>query len=143
MERRSRPDNVVENAPFGCPRQGAISSAFFLARSAHNGHGGAANNAGSESRRVVAVPLAVALAQAVAIGSGYLLPASDGPKYTKGAAVETALSAAGMVFTFVYMGLIEWENARRDKREGRPPEAGHRPDTAEHADDAPGLRYIG
>ncbi|TIA58898.1 hypothetical protein D6C77_05190 [Aureobasidium pullulans] len=102
-----------------------------------------ANNAGSESRRAVAVPLAVALAQAVAIGSGYLFPASEGPRYTRGAIVEVALSTAGMLFTFIYMGLIRWENARRDKREGGPPAIGLRPNTAQDADEAEGFRYIG
>ncbi|THY47677.1 hypothetical protein D6C98_07019 [Aureobasidium pullulans] len=101
------------------------------------------NNAGSESRRAVAVPLAVALAQAVAIGSGYLFPASEGPRYTRGAIVEVALSTAGMFFTFIYMGLIRWENARRDKREGGPPAIGLRPNTAQDADEAEGFRYIG
>ncbi|THX73114.1 hypothetical protein D6D04_08706 [Aureobasidium pullulans] len=102
-----------------------------------------ANNAGSESRRAVAVPLAVALAQAVGIGSGYLFPASEGPRYTGGAIVEVALSTAGMLFTFIYMGLIRWENARRDKREGGPPAIGLRPNTAQDADEAEGFRYIG
>ncbi|KEQ72722.1 MFS general substrate transporter [Aureobasidium namibiae CBS 147.97] len=102
-----------------------------------------ANNAGSESRRAVAVPLAVACAQAVAIGSGYLFPAEDGPRYTKGASVEVALSTAGMIFTFIYMALIKLENSRRDKREGGSPAPGTRPDTAQYADEAEGFRYIG
>ncbi|KAI7326629.1 MFS general substrate transporter [Hortaea werneckii] len=101
-----------------------------------------ANNAGSESRRAVAVPLAVSLAQAVAIGSGYLFPASEGPRYTKGASVEVALSIAGMLFTFLYMGLIKWENARRDRKEGGPPAPGTRPNTAQDADKAEGFRYL-
>jgi hypothetical protein len=54
-----------------------------------------------------------------------------------------ALSTAGMVFTFVYMGLIKWENARRDKREGGPPAPGTRPNTAQDADEAEGFRYLG
>ena len=102
-----------------------------------------ANNSGSESRRAVAVPLAVALAQAVAIGSGYLFPKSEGPRYTRGAAVEVGLSTAGMLFTFVYMGLIKWENARRDRKEGGPPAPGTRPNTAQDADEAEGFRYLG
>ena len=77
------------------------------------------------------------------IGSGYLFPKSEGPRYTRGATVEVTLSVAGMIFTFIYMGLIRWENARRDKKEGGPPAQGHRPDTANHADDAEGFRYIG
>jgi hypothetical protein len=48
-----------------------------------------------------------------------------------------------MIFTFVYMGLIKWENAHRDKREGGPPAPGTRPDTANDADEAEGFRYIG
>jgi hypothetical protein len=54
-----------------------------------------------------------------------------------------ALSTAGMLFTFIYMGLIKWENARRDKREGGPPAPGTRPNTAEYADEAEGFRYLG
>jgi hypothetical protein len=54
-----------------------------------------------------------------------------------------ALSTAGMFFTFIYMGLIKWENARRDKREGGPPAPGTRPNTAEYADEAEGFRYLG
>lgn len=86
--------------------------------------------------------MAVALAQAVSIASGYLFPASEGPKYTRGAAVEVALSSMGLVLTFAYMGLIKWENARRDRKEGKPI-PGAIPDTSTHADDAPGFRYIG
>ena len=48
-----------------------------------------------------------------------------------------------MLFTFIYMGLIRWENARRDKREGGPPAIGLRPNTAQDADEAEGFRYIG
>ena len=77
------------------------------------------------------------------IGSGYLFPKSEGPKYTRGAAVEVALSCAGMIFTFIYMGRIKWENARRDKKEGGPPAPGTRPDKANDADEAVGFRYLG
>lgn len=103
----------------------------------------AANNAGSESRRAVAVPFAVACAQAVSIGSGYLFPKTDGPKYTKGSAIILALSLAGALFTFIYQMLIRRENKKRDQMEGGPPAAGFIADTTTHADDAPGFRYIG
>ncbi|RSH80868.1 hypothetical protein EHS25_007037 [Saitozyma podzolica] len=102
----------------------------------------AANNAGSESRRAVAVPLAVSCAQAVAAGSGYLFPAKDSPRYMMGSAVCLALSAAGSIFTLIYQGLIRWENKRRDAHEGGKPEPGFIPDTASFADDAPGFRYL-
>ena len=77
------------------------------------------------------------------VGSGYLFPSRDSPKYTKGLTVEVALSVGGMIFTAIYQILIKWENAKRDKREGGPPAPGFRPDTATYADDAPGFRYIG
>ena len=48
-----------------------------------------------------------------------------------------------MIFTFIYMGLINWENRKRDKQEGGPPVHGFRPDTANYADEAEGFRYIG
>ena len=102
----------------------------------------AANNAGNESRRAVAVPLAVSCAQAVAVGSGYLFPSSDSPKYTTGSAVELALSTAGAVFTGVYQYMLHRENRKRDAHEGGKPEAGFRPDTGNYADDAPGFRYL-
>ena len=89
------------------------------------------------------MPLAVALAQAVAIGSGCLFPKSEGPRYTRGAAVEVGLSTAGLLFSLVYMGLIKWENARRDKKEGGPPAPGTRSNTAQDADEAEGFRYLG
>ncbi|WVR09349.1 hypothetical protein IAU60_006415 [Kwoniella sp. DSM 27419] len=100
-----------------------------------------ANNSGSESRRAVAVPLAVACAQAVSIGSGYLFPKTDGPKYTKGSAIIMALSIAGGAFTGLYQIMIVWENRKRDRKEGKP-EPGFMPDTATYADDAPGFRYM-
>ncbi|KAI9637765.1 major facilitator superfamily domain-containing protein [Dioszegia hungarica] len=101
-----------------------------------------ANNAGNESRRAVAVPFAVACAQAVAAGSGYLFPAKDSPKYTMGSAVCLSLSAAGSIFTGIYQVLLRRENNRRDADEGGPPAEGFRPDTATYADDAPGFRYL-
>lgn len=61
----------------------------------------------------------------------------------RGAAVEVGLSTAGLLFTFVYMGLIKWENARRDRKEGGPPAPGTRPNTAQDADEAEGFRYLG
>ena len=102
----------------------------------------AANNAGNESRRAVAVPLAVSCAQAVAVGSGYLFPSSDSPKYTRGSAVELGLSTAGAIFTGVYQFMLWRENKRRDSHEGGKPEPGFRPDTSNYADDAPGFRYL-
>jgi MFS family permease len=102
----------------------------------------AANNAGNESRRAVAVPLAVSCAQAVAVGSGYLFPSSDSPKYLTGSAVELALSSAGAVFTGVYQYMLHRENKKRDRDEGGKPEVGFRPDTGNYADDAPGFRYL-
>lgn len=101
-----------------------------------------ANNAGNESRRAVAVPLAVSVAQAVAIGSGYLFPASDAPRYTMGSAVELGLSLAGAGFTAIYQFLIWRENKKRDRDEGGKPDPLTKPDTAAYADDAPGFRYM-
>lgn len=76
------------------------------------------------------------------VGSGYLFPHADSPRYTTGSAVCLALSAGGGIFTFMYQVLIWRENRRRDAAEGGPPEAGFRPDTATYADDAPGFRYF-
>ncbi|WWC85699.1 uncharacterized protein L201_000565 [Kwoniella dendrophila CBS 6074] len=101
-----------------------------------------ANNAGNESRRAVAVPGAVSLAQAVAVGSGYLFPSTDSPKYTTGSAVILALSCAGAGFTGLYQFLVWRENKKRDEREGGPPAPDFQPDTATYADDAPGFRYL-
>ncbi|KIR55946.1 high-affinity nicotinic acid transporter [Cryptococcus gattii Ru294] len=101
-----------------------------------------ANNAGSESRRAVAVPLAVSCAQAVAVGSGYLFPARDKPVYKMGSAVVLGLSIAGSLFTFLYQGLIWRENRKRDKAEGGPPAPDFIAETNVHADDAPGFRYM-
>nr|XP_018264258.1 uncharacterized protein I303_02423 [Kwoniella dejecticola CBS 10117]OBR86416.1 hypothetical protein I303_02423 [Kwoniella dejecticola CBS 10117] len=102
-----------------------------------------AHNAGNESRRAVAVPGAVSLAQAVAVGSGYLFPSTDSPKYTMGSAVILALSCAGAGFTGLYQFLVWRENRKRDEREGGPPAPDFKPDTATYADDAPGFRYLG
>ncbi|OCF56174.1 hypothetical protein L486_06115 [Kwoniella mangroviensis CBS 10435] len=101
-----------------------------------------ANNSGNKSRRAVAVPGAVSLAQAVAVGSGYLFPSTDSPKYSMGSAVILALSCAGAGFTGFYQFMIWRENRKRDEREGGPPAIDFRPDTATYADDAPGFRYM-
>lgn len=88
------------------------------------------------------MPLAVACAQAVAVGSGYLFPGTQAPKYVTGSAVCMALSIAGGIFTIIYQILLHRENKRRDSIEGGKPDATVRPDTATYADDAPGFRYL-
>jgi len=95
------------------------------------------------SRRVSFATTSSSAALNSSVGSGYLFPSKDSPKYTNGLIVEVALSVGGMIFTAIYQILIKWENAKRDKREGGPPAPGFRPDTATYADDAPGFRYIG
>jgi hypothetical protein len=116
-----------------------------------------ANNAGNESRRAVAVPFGISVAQGVSlvsstspssicsrvsVGSGYLFPAKDGPKYTTGSAACVALSSLASVFAGIYQFLIWRENKRRDREEGGPPAEGFQPDTATYADEAPGYRYL-
>jgi len=41
------------------------------------------------------------------------------------------------------MGLISWENKKRNRREGGPPAPGTLLNTAQDADEAEGFRYIG
>jgi hypothetical protein len=100
------------------------------------------NNAGNESRRAVVLPLANSLAQAIAIGAGYLFPTSDAPKYTMGSAAELGLSVLGGLATAAYQILIWRENRRRNADEGGKPDSELQPDVDTYADDAPGFRYI-
>ena len=99
-----------------------------------------AQNAGNESRRAVAVPMAASIAQCVAIGSGYLFPATDSPNYLKGSAVCLGLQIWGIVVCGIYQYLIRRENARRDQRDGVP-DPTVKPDTLTYADAAVGFRY--
>lgn len=99
-----------------------------------------AQNSGNESRRAVAVPLTASVAQAVAIGSGYLFPATDAPNYLKGSAACLALQIWGILVCGIYQILLTRENRKRDARDGVP-NPNVKPDTATYADDAKGFRY--
>ncbi len=99
-----------------------------------------AQNSGNESRRAVAVPLTASVAQAVAIGSGYLFPTTDAPNYLKGSAACLGLQIWGILVCGIYQILLTRENRKRDQRDGKP-NPNIKPDTATHADDAKGFRY--
>lgn len=99
-----------------------------------------AENAANESRRALAVPMAIAVAQSIAIASGYMFPAKDSPRYILGSTVCLAICLLGLVVAVSYTLLLRWENARRDRKEG-PRDPHITPDTATFGDKAPGFRY--
>ena len=84
--------------------------------------------------------MTISVAHALSIGSGYLFPKSDKPKYTMGSAVCFALGALGLILCVIYQYLLWRTNKKRDEKEGKPA-IGHNPDTITFADDAFGFRY--
>lgn len=88
------------------------------------------------------MPLANSLAQAIAIGAGYLFPDKDAPRYTMGSSAELGLSALGAIFTGIYQIMLWRENRRRNADEGGKPDPDLQPDVETYADDAPGFRYM-
>lgn len=74
------------------------------------------------------------------IAAPYMFPTKDAPKYISGMGALLALSVVGSLTTGLYQLLVTRENNKRDAAEGKS-EPGFFPDTATHADMAPGFRY--
>lgn len=97
-------------------------------------------NAGNHARRAVAVPLVLALGQAISTAAGYMFPSKDSPAYRSGTFACLGVAIVGLCSTIAYLFLCLHANRRRDRDEGKP-EPGFVPDTAHHADKAKGFRY--
>lgn len=79
--------------------------------------------------------------QCLSIAAAFLFPTAEGPRYTKGAAVNVALQSLGLC---IAGGMSVWyriENKKRDKREGGRPEKGVVLNVIQEYDLAPGFRY--
>ncbi|KAA1474435.1 MFS general substrate transporter [Dentipellis sp. KUC8613] len=100
-----------------------------------------AHNLGSETKRATGTPMYMAIGQCGSVLGSHLFPATEGPRYIKGFAVLCALEFVGALCALVLTMFYRYENARRDRVEGKPtPEA--RVDTSELADRAVGFRYV-
>lgn len=97
-------------------------------------------NAGNQARRSVAIPLVLALGQAISTATGYMFPSKDSPSYRSGTLACLGIGVLGLFCTTAYLFLCILVNRHRDRIEGKPA-PGFVPDTAHYADKARGFRY--
>ncbi|KAK4698779.1 hypothetical protein P7C70_g7490, partial [Phenoliferia sp. Uapishka_3] len=116
-------------------------------------------NTGSQSQRAVSLgmlnsigsfsPLliwtnhadAIFPGQCLSILAAFLFPSNEGPRYIKGASLNIAFSAAGLIGTLAMTIYYHRENKRRDSVEGGRPPKGTTLNVLEDYDLAEGFRY--
>ncbi|KAK7020200.1 hypothetical protein VNI00_017813 [Paramarasmius palmivorus] len=100
-----------------------------------------AHNLGSETKKATGIPMFMAIGQCGSVLGSHLLPDAEGPRYIKGFAVCCGLEFLATLCSFVLTVSYRMDNARRDTQYGTPQEHA-RVDVSEHADKAPGFRYV-
>ncbi|EEP79035.1 conserved hypothetical protein [Uncinocarpus reesii 1704] len=99
----------------------------------------ATDNAGAESKKVTAICILVVAGHCWSILASKSFPAREKPRYTRGYGIVLAFLSLSCVMAVILSIRHRIENARRDKKHGKP-----NPvlpvDTAENADDAPMFR---
>lgn len=65
-------------------------------------------------------------------------PSAEGPQYIKGASINIAFNALGLIIAVIMTIYFRWENRRRDKKEGGRPIRGTYLDVGNKYDLAPG-----
>lgn len=71
----------------------------------------------------------------------YRFPTAEGPQYIKGASINIAFNALGLIIAVIMTIYFRWENRRRDKREGGRPPRGTYLDVGNKYDLAPGKLF--
>lgn len=100
------------------------------------------NNTGSQSQRAVSLGMLNTVGQCLSVLASYSFPTAQGPKFTKGIALNVAFQSLGFLIAIGMTLYYRWENRRRDRIEGGRPPAGTVLETIEKHDLAPGFRYI-
>lgn len=100
-----------------------------------------ANNP-QESQRAAALGFLNSIGQCLSLAAAFLFPSNEGPQYVKGAAINIAFQALGLLIAFAMTMYFRIENKRRNKREGNAGMgAGGPVDVHDQYDLAPGKWY--
>lgn len=118
------------------------------------------NNTGSQSQRAVSLGMLNTIGklifvsqlypeadqtcisgQCLSVLASYSFPSHQGPKYTKGIALNLAFQTLGLIICLGMTTYYRLENKRRDTVEGGRPPTGTVLNVIEEHDLAPGFRY--
>ncbi|TIB38570.1 hypothetical protein E3P86_01561 [Wallemia ichthyophaga] len=98
-----------------------------------------ASNAGSESKKAVAIAMLNTIGHTLSVLGGYIYPDAEAPEYTRGFAICMSFAYAGCIAAATHSTILWFINKRRDREEDVS-EIGT-PDTFTHVDKAVGFRY--
>ncbi|WVO16886.1 hypothetical protein L204_104572 [Cryptococcus depauperatus] len=97
---------------------------------------------GNQSQRATSLGMLNTLGQCLSLAAAFLFPKKEGPQYRKGASVNLAFQALGLIIALAMTSYYRWENRRRDKVEGGSPPKGTPINVLEDHDLAIGFRYV-
>ncbi|WVQ66264.1 uncharacterized protein L199_004443 [Kwoniella botswanensis] len=97
---------------------------------------------GSQSQRATSLGMLNSVGQCLSLLAAFLFPSKEGPQYRKGAIVNIAFQALGLVLVLAMTAWYRYENKRRDRVEGGRPPKGTPVNVVEQYDLAPGFRYV-
>ncbi|WWC95606.1 hypothetical protein V866_002471 [Kwoniella sp. B9012] len=97
---------------------------------------------GSQSQRATSLGMLNSVGQCLSLLAAFLFPSKEGPQYRKGATVNIAFQALGLVLVLAMTAWYRYENKRRDRVEGGRPPKGTPLNVVEQYDLAPGFRYV-
>ncbi|WVF70301.1 hypothetical protein IAT40_005090 [Kwoniella sp. CBS 6097] len=97
---------------------------------------------GSQSQRATSLGMLNSVGQCLSLLAAFLFPSKEGPQYRKGAIVNIAFQALGLILVLAMTAYYRYENRRRDKVEGGRPPKGTPLNVLEEYDLAPGFRYV-
>lgn len=99
-----------------------------------------ANNCGSQSQRAVHLGYLNSVGNYPAFIAPFIFPTKDAPHWKLGYGINLAFSAAAVIVALAMIAYYKYENARRDRVEGKP-RPGEFIDVVNLHDLAPGFRY--
>ncbi|OXG87344.1 hypothetical protein C346_03237 [Cryptococcus neoformans D17-1] len=95
----------------------------------------------NQSQRATGLGIINTIGQCLSLTSAFLFPTAEGPQYIKGASINIAFNALGLIIAVIMTIYFRWENRRRDKREGGRPPRGTYLDVGNKYDLAPGKLF--
>ncbi|TIA88578.1 hypothetical protein E3P99_02516 [Wallemia hederae] len=98
-----------------------------------------ASNAGSESKKAVAIAMLNTIGHTLSVLGGYIYPDSESPEYTRGFGICMSFAYVGCIVAAAHSAILWYINRKRDREEDLA-DVGT-PDTFTHADKAVGFRY--
>ncbi|KIR52877.1 high-affinity nicotinic acid transporter [Cryptococcus gattii Ru294] len=96
----------------------------------------------NQSQRATSLGMLNTVGQCLSVAAAFLFPSVEGPQFTKGASINLAFQALGLILTLSMTLYYRWENRQRDKREGGKPAVGAPIDVKQGYDKAVGFRYV-